>query len=100
MELDFHADDDAHMALYCDVLTLYLLVGSSLGPCNLKRRLGRALDSGRTERLIAERKAFESLPGKLKARILEGDPTLEAWADSQEDAGELELIPKAKPASA
>lgn len=78
MDLDLNLEQDAAQQRYWDLLVLYLLVGSTLGDCDLYRRIGRALDDGGDARVTAELSSFESLPDDLKSLVREGDPTLEA----------------------
>lgn len=100
MERDLDLASDADMALYCDVLLLYLLVDSALGPCPLERRLGEALDSRQRPRLIAARREFDALPDEQKARIREGDPTFPTLLDGAGEPAEPAALPVARPASA
>lgn len=100
MEPDVDLARDADMALYCEVLLLYLLVGSAMGPCSLERRLGQALDSRQRQRLIAERRNFQALPEDVRTHILEGDPTLATLLESARSVPEPEALPTARPASA
>lgn len=101
MELDFKLEGDAHMELYCDVLVRYLLVDSALGECALAHRLEQALESGQMELLAAELRYFESLPGEMKLRILEGDPTLQTEMDgARVDAAGAADVPVRRSASA
>ena len=74
LDLDLTADDT--MDVYFDLLTVYLLVESALGECELHTRIGIALDSGDNDRMAAELRNFEALPEELRSRVLEGDPTL------------------------
>ena len=100
MELDLSALHDERMERFYDVLVLYLLADSALGDCELKRRLGAALDSGDAERLADLLRYFASLPEEFQARILEGDPTLPTMLDSARGAGAAEPARIARPASA
>jgi len=62
------------MKLFSDLLVIYLLVGSSLGDCELYRRMGRALANNDTLRMRAALDEFNELSRPLKDRILKGDP--------------------------
>jgi hypothetical protein len=76
MELDLDLEADARMDLYFDLLTVYLLVDSALGKCELATRMSAALDSGDDTRMATELRHFEALPEELRTRVIEGDPTL------------------------
>lgn len=93
MDLDLNLEADAAQQRYWDLLVLYLLVGSTLGDCDLYRRIGRALDDGGDARVTAELSYFERLPDDLKCLVREGDPTLEAlngihWDLDEDDSSE------------
>lgn len=99
MELDLNLEDDARMDLYCDVLVRYMLVDSTIGPCELGRELGQALESGDEAMLVIALGQFESLPEELKARIMEGDPTLATTMERAQD-DDADFDPRVRPASA
>jgi hypothetical protein len=100
MELDLDLDGDVLMDLYCEVLVLHLLAESALGPCELSRRLGSALDSYDAERLAGELRHFAALPEELRTRVLEGDPTLATLMERPAAADEAAPQRDASPATA
>jgi len=93
MELDLDLETDAGMDRYFDLLTVYLLVDSALGRCELASRMSAALDSGDDERVAAELRHFEALPEELRTRVIEGDPTLSTLT---EGLGAMPASPPAK----
>jgi len=99
MELDLDLEGDAEMDVYFELLTLYLLVDSALGECELSHRMSVALDSGETERMAAELRHFEAQPEDVRARIVEGDPTLSTLMESHSAPTDAPRR-KSRPASA
>jgi hypothetical protein len=99
MELELNIEDEARLDLYCDVLLRFMLVGAVMGECDLYRRMGIALDGGDTPSLANAMAQFDALPEELKARVLDGDPTLSTL---MEHAGRDDATPpaRARPASA
>ena len=82
MELDLDLETDPGMDIYFDLLTVYLLVDSALGRCELATRISAALDSGYDDRMADALRHFEALPEELRTRVIEGDPTLSTLMDA------------------
>ena len=99
LDLDLDLEAEAVRERYWDLLVLYLLTGSALGPCDLARRLGSALDDGSDQAVTAALAHFDSQPADLKAIIRDGDPTLDTLLQS---AGGAAMAPqrRSRPASA
>lgn len=75
---------DADLELYCDVLMIFMLVETVMGDCELMRELGAALDDGSRHQLEAAWDRFYSLPEDIRARIMEGDTSMQAVPASEE----------------
>ncbi|MDH5751117.1 MAG: hypothetical protein OEZ59_01700 [Deltaproteobacteria bacterium] len=74
---------ETRLNLYFDLLVVYLLVGSSLGDCELYRDMGRALASGSGPRMQGALNEFHELSSPLRRRIAKGDEAFEPFQKPQ-----------------
>lgn len=92
---------ESNIDLYCDVLLVYMLIESSLGPCDLMWELGMALDSGKREKLEGAWRSYQNLSDETKDLIQAGDADFEhSVGDEGRKAASLPAARKAAGKSA
>lgn len=90
---------EQEMALFGDLLFIYLSVGSALGDCDLYRRMGRALASNNVQAIQDMMDEYNELSRNMRDRILAGDTSFSledfeeaGLEDSKEEAPEAKGI--------
>ena len=87
-------EDDVVIDLYCEVLMAYMLVESALGECDLRFKLGAALDSGDRKQLENVWAHYQNLPYETRSKILLGDAEFEESILDGDDSGIPEVSAK------
>ena len=88
------SEDDEVIDLYCEVLMAYMLVESALGECELRFKLGVALDSGDRKQLEGVWTHYQNLPFETRKKILLGDAEFEETILDGDDLGIPEVPAK------